>query len=432
MRLGSTGYLFFPALVALWAVPAAAQITEEPFLQSEIPFDFDRGRNVSVVDRERPEYQALGIQTGGFTLFPRLQAGVGYSDNVFGSDVNKREDVFFTLDPQITASSNWSRHALSATASANIRRYAEEDLKNTEGWNLGVDGRYELVGSSYLAAGARIRRSSEELYSGAFPEDAVGTVDYDQMGGYIRANYQVSRVRLLASADVNKFDFSDVAGIAGEIDQDNRDRTVYRTSGRAEYALTPDASIFVQGAYSRSEYRTDLLPGVANRDSDEVRVIGGASFDLTALIRGSVGAGYVKRSYDSPLYNAIDGVSADIRLEYFITELTTISLNGRRYIEDSTFANSGGYFNTGAGIRIDHELLRNLLLNAAVDYENDDFKRIDRDDNIYRVQGGARYLMNRSIGLGTTVAYTSRKSSGVDATRDFDEVRALISLLLQI
>jgi hypothetical protein len=156
MRLGSTGYLFFPALVALWAVPAAAQITEEPFLQSEIPFDFDRGRNVSVVDRERPEYQALGIQTGGFTLFPRLQAGVGYSDNVFGSDVNKREDVFFTLDPQITASSNWSRHALSATASANIRRYAEEDLKNTEGWNLGVDGRYELVGSSYLAAGARI------------------------------------------------------------------------------------------------------------------------------------------------------------------------------------------------------------------------------------------------------------------------------------
>jgi hypothetical protein len=149
-------------------------------------------------------------------------------------------------------------------------------------------------------------------------------------------------------------------------------------------------------------------------------------------VRGSVGVGYVKRSYDSPLYNAIDGVSADVRLEYFITELTTISLNGRRYIEDSTFANSGGYFNTGAGIRIDHELLRNLLLNAAVDYENEDFKRIDRDDNIYRIQGGARYLMNRSIGLGTTVAYTSRKSSGVDATRDFDEVRALISLLLQI
>ena len=334
MRRGSTG-LLLPALAAFWAVPAAAQITEEPFLQSEIPFDFDRGRNVSVVDRERPEYQALGIQTGGFTLYPRIQAAVGYTDNVFGSDLNKRDDFFFSLDPQITASSNWSRHSLTASASANIRRYAEEDLKNTEGWNVGVDGRYELQGSSYIAAGARARRSSEELYSGAFPEDAVGTVDYDQIGGYLRANYQVSRVRLLASADVNKFDFSDVAGLTGPIDQDNRDRTVYRTSGRAEYALTPDASIFVQGAYSRSEYRTDLLPGIDNRDSDEVRVIGGASFDLTALIRGSVGVGYVKRSYDSPLYNAIDGISADVRLEYFITELTTISLNGRRAVAPS-------------------------------------------------------------------------------------------------
>jgi hypothetical protein len=77
------------------------------------------------------------------------------------------------------------------------------------------------------------------------------------------------------------------------------------------------------------------------------------------------------------------------------------------------------YFSTGTGYRtstvtmnVDHELLRNLLINANAGYENDAFQKITRNDNVFHAGAGVKYLVNRNLYLGVSNAYQQRSSRG--------------------
>ena len=55
---------------------------------------------------------------------------------------------------------------------------------------------------------------------------------------------------------------------------------------------------------------------------------------------------------------------------------------------------------------LDHELLRNVLLNVIVSYETDDWKGIDRTDKISGLGAGVKYLLNRNVYLGLTYTFS--------------------------
>src|SRR5678816_3232463 len=51
---------------------------------------------MGVLDRARPEYDAVGVPVGGLTLYPTLAAGVSGDDNVFRGPVPS-SDAIWTL-----------------------------------------------------------------------------------------------------------------------------------------------------------------------------------------------------------------------------------------------------------------------------------------------------------------------------------------------
>ena len=59
---------------------------------------------------------------------------------------------------------------------------------------------------------------------------------------------------------------------------------------------------------------------------------------------------------------------------------------------------------------VDHELLRNLLLQAVVSVSDEDYQGIDRSDTYVRAGFGAKYLMNRYIHLDLDYNYLSLDS----------------------
>jgi hypothetical protein len=420
-------------LTAALAGPAAAQSTRSPFLQSEIPFDYSRGRNTSVTERARPDFQAGGIRSGAFLVYPRVEAGIAYTDNVFGSGVDEKSDTYFTVNPSVTVRSNWSRHSLNLEGGARLRRYSEEDTADQDGLYAEADLRLDANRTFQLFTGAAIRQLYEEPSSSGYPDDVTEAVEFVQSGVYGRGVFAAAaRVRMILAGDYHEFDFEDSRNFAGAvIDQDGRDQAIWRVSARGEYGLTPETSLFLQATYSESRYEEDFLFGLPARDGEELRVLAGASFDLTAVTRGSIGVGLVEHDYDSALYGKLDGVVADARVEYFPTGLTTLTLTASRSVYDSVIGPSGGYFSNGVGLRVDHELLRNLLLNAEAGYRKNDFDSIDREDEITSFTAGARYLANRSIGVGAAVSHVERDSSGLLQGRSFDETRAMLTLVAQ-
>ena len=109
------------------------------------------GDGADVLTRARPEYDARGVHVGTFFLYPSLTGGLGYSDNVFNSQADL-DDYFYALSPQIRLASDWARHALNLSAEATSHWYDAQSGENRTDWNVGANGRLDIVRGSEIKA----------------------------------------------------------------------------------------------------------------------------------------------------------------------------------------------------------------------------------------------------------------------------------------
>ncbi|RYD60458.1 MAG: hypothetical protein EOP58_16310, partial [Sphingomonadales bacterium] len=200
--------------LVIGAAPAHAQL-QGPLLGQDFAPTSDRGRNTSVLERERPEYEAPGIREGGFILYPRLSLGTGYSNNVYGVTNNKTDDVFFAVDPSLSVQSDWGTHALSFLAGGRFRRFASETPKNENGFNVSGAGRLDIDRATAFDAGAGIEKLYEQRSSGSFPINALASVPFYRTNVFGRLTRQGGRVRGALGIDYNRLSFGDVAAIGG-------------------------------------------------------------------------------------------------------------------------------------------------------------------------------------------------------------------------
>lgn len=391
---------------------------------------YGRRNNVSVRERPRPEYEALGVRQGGFLVYPKVEVTAGWTDNIFAVENNPQDDTFVNVDPSITIQSQWSVHAVRASAGLRHREVLENDSESQTGYFAAVDGRYDATPYLTVTGRAGGNRRFEDRGSTNSPTGTLEPIEVTALNSGSTVTLQRGRVRALGAVDYASFDYKDAAAVGGgTVDQDFRDQSVLRATGRGEYSISPDTALLGVVSYTKTDYDVDTP--LLNRDSDEVRGLVGANFDLTALMRGEVGVGYISREYDNPAFGSLDGFAALARLEYFPTQLVTLSASVRRAIDDSTTPGSGGFFTNSATLTADYELLRNVIVGGRLDYRLDEFEGLDREDRTLGATVGAQYLVNRNVGLGATVSYTDRASDGAFAGPQYDAVRLMFSVVFQ-
>ena len=126
-------------------------------------------------------------------------------------------------------------------------------------------------------------------------------------------------------------------------------------------------------------------------------------------------AGYLAQYFGSD-FNDVGGFTAGGTLTWNVTTLTTINARAARTIEDTTQAGSPAILRTTGGLSADHELLRNLILTAAVTITNDNYEDSNAVSNYYIGGIGARYLMNRNVYGSLGYQLVRRSSDGSDST----------------
>ncbi|WP_194920125.1 outer membrane beta-barrel protein [Novosphingobium sp. NBM11] len=415
--------------MACHAPLARAQAFGE-LLDSEIPLSTKTGRNLGVLDRYFEKLEPQGIPAGGFRVYPSLVGAIGYTTNVVGAEQNPKSDFYAQVVPQIVAQSQWNRHSLRLTSYFDGRRYFRTPQKDQDGYLAQLDGRIDIVGQSKVELQAAQRRTYEDQTVGSFPANGGGAIAVDQTSALLRGTHVINRLRLTGSTDFNRLTYSDTVSTSGTLlRQGFRNRSVFRGSARLEYLLNAENAFFVQLTYRKTDY--DDRSVANDRTSNEWRVLGGAIADATSLIRVALGVGYYRRTYQNPTFRTIGGVAVDARADYFVTTLTTVSLIASRKIEEATLANSSGYVATRGGFSIDHELLRNLRLKLAGEYQRDRFQNIDRRDSLFNASFGAEYRATRHWAFRPRIEYIRRESSGIDAGPDIREFRGLLSITLQ-
>jgi hypothetical protein len=419
-------------LVGQLSFCATARADPDNPLQIDPFYEYDRGRNVAVGDRPRPQYDAVGIRAGAFIVLPTIDLGAGYSDNVLLALRNKRWDGNFVADPAVLMRSDWSRHEIAVSAGADTRTYFATPSQNEYGWWFKSAGRIDVFDASVIHLGVEAKDGYEDLVNTNSPSDATRPVQYQNEKAYVHGAYELARARFTLTGDVSHSDYDDVPGLGGgTIDQHFRDQTEWNIGLRGEYALSPDIAGFLQTDVGGVNFTAEQPLGQPDRNSADNRVLAGANFDLGDLVRGELGVGYLWRQYASAAYGTLSGPAVSGKIEYFPSPLLTITATGRRSIEDSVLINASGYFLNLATARADYELKRNIILYSEVSYEYDDFQSYDRRDTIDDASLGARYLLNRGITLKFEVGYTNRSSSGALPGPQYDAFRGMTTLTLQ-
>ena len=380
----------------------------------------------TVNGRSRPEYDAVGIPLGGFTILPELGVGVAYDNNIYRTRSGKRDDGYGEINPRITIASASERYPVSLDASATIRRYASVQTENTEQYVLDAAAAAEIVAGTRLSASGgyshRIepRGTAGDTFIGGEP------IAYDLLRGSILAVHDVGAIGLEAGGDIARYSYDDAKAGGIVIDQRFRD---YRSTGghvRVSYVIGPAIAAFVRGGLTRSHYSRT---GPIDRNSKGYSALIGMQFGVSNLISGSFGIGYLHENYADPASRNTSGFDYDVSLNWNPTPLIGVTLSGARSIQRSPFANSAGGIETRLGSRVDYELLRQIILSAELRHTRVTFRGVDRSDRNLEAQAGARYLVNRTVAATLTLNYRRQSSSGPGA-RNFDGFGAMIGVTL--
>lgn len=417
------------ALFGLLSGTAHAQQAETVLVQPSLPEDFDKGRNISVMQRSRPEYDAIGIQSGGLKIFPEFGVSVGYSDNVYNTDTNKVDAVYVVAAPSVRVESDWSRHVFKLRAGLQAQRFPSESRRNQTPWDVGALLSLDVGPAWRITPEVQIGRLYESAFGGETVADRSVLSNFLRKYVGTRAEYTSGQAKFTVAADNTDYQFSTVTLPSNvRVSQADRNRSIMRFTGQAQYAFTPSVSVYAQGGYIKTDYDRPLLTGAPNRDSDGYRAIAGFNFDLAGLMRGTIGAGYGRRDFKSPIYRDVGGLSAEAKLEYFPSELTTFTISAKRVIEDSNLATIAAFYDNRARVQVDHELLRNLILSAYGEVARQDYIRSTSRADVYRFGFNANYLSSNWLSWGLRVFYTGRNVKGADLGQDFGEFTGALSV----
>jgi hypothetical protein len=395
---------------------------------------FDRGENVSVRQRPRPDYQAEGLHLGGFMIYPKLTAAFAYDDNIFATHTGRVGDEIFTLAPEIDVQSTWSRNALAAYVRDNQSWFVTHSSENANQYGAGGSGKLEFGQSVFTAAVDYGRYALPRSAANSGAVFSKHPIQFDSTAVNGQLAHTFNRLRLSARVDYQIYDYFNGQTPTGVlVFERNLNHEVATYTGKAEYALSPNTAVFLTGAYNNRTY--DLGPSdphvFYNSNSDGYNIAGGINFDITHLMRGEVQLGWLDQRFKSPLFRPISGLSAKGQVEWFPTQLTTVTATALRAVGDSGIIGAAGFVNTTGGLQIDHELLRNLILTGTASYTNDKYNGIGRNDNIWGVGASANWLLNRRVGLTLAYQYANQQSSGALRGPQFSDNRVTLSTVLQ-
>ncbi len=369
-------------------------------------------RGETVMDRPRPDYDPVGVHLGGFTLYPGVTVQESYDSNIYATPSNAVDDWITSVRPRVDLKSNWDEDSLNFHGGANIVRYANHDTENYEDYDFGADGKLVILHDARMLGNAgynleHLPRSSPNSIS-----NQRELTQFSDTSAGLSGEKEFNWLSLKLDWNFDRYVFSDAQSNSGALiawgrQNFNENRVTLHTG----YEFVPGRQVYLLGAYDRRSYDNDSDMSGFNRNSDGYTVGAGLKYDLTGILFADVFAGYREQDYRDSRLGSLLGPTGGAKLTWNVTRLTTITGSITRDVDETIFSNSAGYFATREDLKIDHELLRNLLINLTGGHEEDAFQGTERDDNVFNAGLGAQYLLSRMFQLKGGYTFQTRSSN---------------------
>ena len=427
---------------SLWPLSAMAQTTE-PLLPVPQPPSGPQAPAApgqptypgqTVTQRPRPELDPIGLRVGSFFVFPRAEVDEAFNNNIFAIASPTTSDLITVLQPSFDVLSNFSRHAANLHAGAPVQFYAAHPAQNTQNGFVTVDGRFDVTAGSSLFGSAQVAHLNVPRTSPDSPGNAAEPVTYNAYSA--NAGYRQTGLRFAYQADVavQATQYNAVPAIGGGVlPQSEGNVTISQAALRGSYELIPDYLGYTRLTGNLREFE-HTVPGGVRFNSSGYRADVGLQILPRHILSGEVYIGYLSQIFAVSGLGSISAPDAGGRLVWNVTRLTTLTFSGLRTLiqsNPSIGSTGAGYLASTAIANVDHELLRNLLLNLNAGYEMDTFKGVSRTDNVFTAGAGFKFLLNRNLYLGGSYGFQQRNTSGPAAGIPYSQSILMVRLSTQ-
>jgi len=211
-----------------------------------------------------------------------------------------------------------------------------------------------------------------------------------------------------------------------------RDRDVIEGAVTTRYELSPQRDLLFVTRALAVNY-TAPQAGQPTRNSDGYQVLMGLSDETGAVWQYRLLLGWEVRAFHAAQYGTRQAPIAEAALSWNPSGMTTVTATLTRSIEDAAQEGIVGYTYSKARVAVDHEYLRNVLLQASASYQHAEYLPSGGHANAATLGAGATWLINRHLRLSATYDFTDQHataSSTLQTTGNY--VRSIGLLTLRV
>lgn len=343
--------------------------------------------------------------TEGIRLYPAIQFGLGYNDNVASSSNNLIGSMVQFYRPELVSEARFGSDRYTLSYHGNYGRYSNssaDDYYNHEVW---------AAGDNYFSSRARIGWGVGYVLS----SDARGATDVATTSEPNRWHAPVVRVfgAYGAKDAIGRFE------LEGSMMQKRYENNLAVTkindvdlgmlSGSFFYRIMPKTSL----VFELRNYWSDYSVSASTRDNTDTRVYVGATWDITDKTSGTVKVGVSRKNFNSNLYSDASTRSWEGSVRWLPLTYSSLTLMTMRAPVDST--GLGDYLlNTSTNLIWNHRWSRSLSSRATVGSFKIDYINAPREDRITNYGLGLFMDVSRNARLSVDYTYSERSSNQAD------------------
>jgi hypothetical protein len=392
--------------------PSAMPNLTDPDNREEVPPE-----DTPVKTRQQPGYEPVGIRAGSWMFTPTLISGGFYDSNVFSSDTLKRSDIAAVFEPSLRAHTLWEQHGIDLTLDEQSTVYQSNSGLNQTNASLKGNAWFDIAHDLTLLSNFQIAHLNVAVGTLSSPSGAVQPTPYNLLSGDVTLRKQFDRLTTSVGFRTDSYDYGSTQAQNGTIiDESGLDGQIYSVHGRLDYALSQTLGWFTGIEGNERDIRG--TPGQP-LDSQGYRALSGITVELTHLITGEFGAGYVQQNFVDPTIGTIAGPSYRAILTWSPTRLLDVHFKAEQLVTEISDTSSSGVLANAMQLGFDYELRRNIVLSLNGGYEIDRFFGEIRKDHVISTDARIKYLINRFAAISLYHQYIARDSNA--ATFSFDK-----------
>lgn len=354
-----------------------------------------------------------GLRVGTFTIVPQLTVSGGWSTNAAGSSTGSG-NALYAISPDISATSNWSRHELTLSLRGSYSGFPGSKLRTDPSLSAASALRLDLSDTTEINTSAGITYSREDQSTA---ENPSGEGDVYGMTGSVGVTHAAGLAGLTLRGDIERTAYTlEQTGAAN-----NRNNTLLSATARVDALTGATLQPFVEATVLRRAFDNTCNAACVKRDATGYQLRAGTTIAAGPKLAGEIGAGWRVEKLDTKRLGDLAGLVVDASLVWSPSRLTTVTAGVGTTFAPSYLPTATGSILYSGDLRLAHAFSDRLAAETGVGYQIRRYEGTNIEERTASALAGLTFAVTRNVAV--TGNYTFRAFDSSQAGANYNESR---------